>query len=101
MKAKSVSFSVIMIGIFFAPALAQDYGKEHYSPNSPYYMAGQKHYLIKNETSSPMKEQQPVMDKQPQKGQGPGKDTAPEEEAIIIAPLPVGGVLGFPVKIRR
>jgi hypothetical protein len=44
---------------FSASAFAQDYGKEHYSPNSPNYMAGQQHYLIKNESSSALTEQQP------------------------------------------
>jgi hypothetical protein len=96
MKAKFVLFSVGTIFMFSASAVAQDYGKEHYSPDSPYYMAGQKHYLNKNESSSPLKEQQPVKEQQPK------NPTAPieEKEAIIIAPLPVGGVLGFPVKIR-
>lgn len=90
MKGKFALVPVGFIFLFSASAFAQDYGKEHYSPNSPNYMAGQQHYLIKNESSSPLIGQQP---------ENPTA-TIVVEEAILIIPLPVGGVIGVLVPLR-
>lgn len=96
MKAKFILFSAGIIFLFSASAFAQDYGKEHYSPNSPNYMTGQEHYLIKNESSSPSIGQQ--AEKEQQAENPPA--TVVEKEAILIVPLPVGGVIGIPVQLR-
>jgi len=48
MKAKFFLISVGIIFLFSAPAFAQNYGKEHYNPSDPNYMAGKRHYIPKS-----------------------------------------------------
>jgi len=47
MKLKFFLISVRIILGFSVPTFAQDFGKGHYNPSDPNYMAGKRHYIPK------------------------------------------------------